>query len=286
MRASTSRFTHLLLTGFNMRISGCPGLDPAWLSHRFELFDRFCYPSVRAQSNQNFKWLVFCDVDTPREFKDRLEAHAEWKGFLPYYTRTLEAYREPVLENIDGSATHLITTNLDNDDAVAETFIENVQQQFDGQEFQLVNFPTGLRLRLRRPKLYAHQVQANPFLSLIERNDDVTTIRGCGPHNLLESKYDDIRDVESEPLWLQVVHGRNIAATGIWGCRRVPLSVLDRGFSLRYQHGVGREGRLAIGLENRWRGIERVLIESVGPRMIQAIRSGLKWKRRSLAKRE
>jgi hypothetical protein len=61
-------FHHFVLTRFNVKIglgggeSVAPNLE--WLVHRFDLFDKFCFPSVRNQSNLNFKWLVFFDVDT------------------------------------------------------------------------------------------------------------------------------------------------------------------------------------------------------------------------------
>jgi hypothetical protein len=61
-------FRHVLLTRFNARFAAkwtelC--LDPAWLGHRFSLFERFCYPSVQAQTSTGFTWLVFFHEGTP-----------------------------------------------------------------------------------------------------------------------------------------------------------------------------------------------------------------------------
>jgi hypothetical protein len=74
-----STFNHFILTRFNVKVSFAEpgaGLEPAWLLHRFELFDHFCYPSVRGQSNLNFKWLVLFDSNTPDSFKEKIAAYA------------------------------------------------------------------------------------------------------------------------------------------------------------------------------------------------------------------
>src|SRR5690606_41106873 len=34
--------------------------------------DLFCLPSVTAQSNRNFKWLIYFDVTTPQRFIDQI----------------------------------------------------------------------------------------------------------------------------------------------------------------------------------------------------------------------
>ncbi len=54
---------HFLFTRFNLRNESWnstknanPVLTEEWLEKRFDLFERFCLPSVKAQINQNFRW--------------------------------------------------------------------------------------------------------------------------------------------------------------------------------------------------------------------------------------
>ena len=77
-------FQHYLITRFNLKKEGwdtsknnIPVLTEEWLERRFKLFETFCFPSVKHQSNQNFTWFVYFDVDTPKVFKDRILTQAE-----------------------------------------------------------------------------------------------------------------------------------------------------------------------------------------------------------------
>jgi hypothetical protein len=72
-------FKHFLLTRFNLRVedwattkNGDQVLNDAWLMDRFRLFESYCLPSVKNQSNQDFTWFVFFDKNTPDKFKCKL----------------------------------------------------------------------------------------------------------------------------------------------------------------------------------------------------------------------
>ncbi|WP_051227980.1 glycosyltransferase [Gillisia sp. JM1] len=58
-------FQHYILTRFNLRAEDWTTtknnekvLTEEWLEERFDLFENYCFSSVRNQTNQNFKWLV------------------------------------------------------------------------------------------------------------------------------------------------------------------------------------------------------------------------------------
>jgi hypothetical protein len=77
-------FEHFVLTRFNVRESADKTdlvLNPVWLQFRFDLFERFCWPSVRAQTTGAFTWLVFFDKDTPEPFRARTERYAGFRLF-------------------------------------------------------------------------------------------------------------------------------------------------------------------------------------------------------------
>lgn len=64
-------FEHLIITRFNLNLYArdkhdAPTRTERWLAHRFEVFERYCLPSVAAQTNPNFRWLCLFDAATPR----------------------------------------------------------------------------------------------------------------------------------------------------------------------------------------------------------------------------
>lgn len=275
-----SRFTHLILTRFNLRLPGVAPPEAGWLSHRVQLFEKFCLPSVRAQSNRNFGWLLFCDAGTPPECREKLDSYADAGTVRPHYIRDIREVPAVVMESVERGSTHVITTTLDNDDALARTFVEKVQDEFRAQDFELVNFSSGFRLDLRKTKLYVHRIECNPFISLIERKDQLRTVLGCGPHGSIPLRFNEIRNIETEPLWLQVIHDRNVAPTGVWGCRRVPLGRLAGHFTLDYEHGADRESAFALGIENVRRKAERCVIDRLSVRSKVAVWRTLRFFRR------
>ena len=79
-------FTHVIMTRFNMPTPGREShirSRPGWLAGRFELFERYCLPSIAAQTTRDFHWVVYFDVETPPEFRARIEACRAVFPFVP-----------------------------------------------------------------------------------------------------------------------------------------------------------------------------------------------------------
>jgi hypothetical protein len=245
-------FTHVILTRFNVRLQflpegGCATApDDAWLEDRFRLFETYTLPSMQGQTSTNFQWLVFFDAATPVRFKDRITRYAEWPLFRPWFCETIPL-REAVAACLQPRRTHLITTRLDNDDAVSRHFIADVQSQFAFQSPAFVNFMAGLAL-VEGPKgsrLYAFDAPSNPFISMIERATGFRTV-SCDEHMKL-SRYGPISNVHGEPRWLQVLHGRNVSNRLTSGMRRVTSQRLEA-FSISRPHVA--DGVLALWADN------------------------------------
>lgn len=84
------KYKHFLITRFNIPLWRTKDKDPIhdihYLKYRMQLFEDYCFPSVRHQTNQNFVWLCLFDVNTPREIKERLEVlHQNYNNFCPLY---------------------------------------------------------------------------------------------------------------------------------------------------------------------------------------------------------
>jgi len=204
-----SVFKHFILTRFNvpwMTINDdAPG--SVWLRHRFDLFDRFCYPSLKGQTNQNFTWLVFFDAGTPRVYWKYIDDYAKWEKFNAVFIEGYSLTR--VKKEIDkhlGDSNFVITTRIDNDDAICRRFVETVQHNFNEQTFELINFPNGFVWHEGRT--YRSRQMSNPFMSLIESAQMYETV-WCRSHLELR-ELAEIKQIESPPAWLQVIHEMNV----------------------------------------------------------------------------
>jgi hypothetical protein len=205
---------HLLLTRFNTAVSFAPAakrLDPDWLTGRLGLFERYCFPSVASQRNAEFKWLVFFDAASPKWFREKIAAFGPL--VTPIYIdgpATDQVIAKMVIQTGFVSSPYLITTRLDNDDAISTDHLASVQRAFHKQDREFITFPLGLQSF--HGHLYGVYWPSNPFLSLIEKvgdNAPPTTVL-CVAHDRLGAK-NKSRRVLTSSKWLQVLHGSNVA---------------------------------------------------------------------------
>lgn len=214
----------------------------AWLRERLDLLERFCLPSLVAQTSRNFVWALFCDEVTDRDVLDRLREHSV---VLPNLRLAMTAEnlqpRAALDELIDADAEVLITTRLDSDDALSDEYLESVQayaEPFHSSSLDdlLVNFPHGYRLDSRSGELYAEWMPFSPFHSLLERpqTSPVKTVMHGG-HGRLHYQHMTQQD-ESLARWMIVVHGGNLINKIRDGMQRVDLDGAGiPGFTLDYR---------------------------------------------------
>jgi hypothetical protein len=154
------------------------GPDPpihseTYLEGRFQLFERFCYPSVRNQTTQDFSWIVSLSDGTPNRYRDRMTRLADGMPNLrPVYLDEDAASRffDELGSYVDipDGVTRVISTRVCNDDALAIDYIERMQAICDAcpNEEYFVSFPRGLRYSARYGFSVASRVTLNQFLSL------------------------------------------------------------------------------------------------------------------------
>jgi hypothetical protein len=208
---------HFVITRFNLR-----GLEPAsvrmiapdYLTQRFELFERFCLPTLRGQTCQDFKWLVLFADDTPEPMKARIGRHAEeWPNLVPVYLPAGSEHvgRRVVALYLDKSPQTLITTRIDNDDGLCRTYVEDVRRFEGTRERTVLQFPVGYVWH--RDRIYLDRQEYNAFTTLIEPlpqgtdTEFVTIYKGS--HSDI-GQLGRVVDVNEAPAWLQVVHGTNL----------------------------------------------------------------------------
>jgi hypothetical protein len=209
-------FTHFLLTRFNASMALAAStrrLDSGWLNARLALFEQYCFPSVAAQTCTNFHWLVFFDAASPSWFKQRVSLYSPL--VQPVYidgVLTDELIACKVRDTNLLSSPYLISTRLDNDDAISKNHIALVQSAFSRQHRQFLTFPLGLQSF--HGHLYKVYWPSNPFLSLIEKvghNGQLSTVC-CVRHDLV-SHSNSLRRLWSSCQWLQTLHSSNVCNT-------------------------------------------------------------------------
>ena len=217
--AMPSDFNHLILTKFNILTSPKYG-DPArrlqdeWLKRRLAEFETFSLPSVRGQSETGFRWLIFCDSASPTWFRERMHASPDifepvWVDRMRNATMGAHLRERGYLDERP-----LISTRLDNDDALSRDFVEVTQDLYAGQDRLYINFPRGVRAC--DGALFAGYWRSNPFMSLIEQPRSDEEFRGVYfiQHQSV-IKTEKILNVRRPASWLRAMHSANTVKTQV-----------------------------------------------------------------------
>jgi hypothetical protein len=279
------KIAHLILTRFNIAFWYKPSetisQDPRWLEERLRLFFLYTFPSVAGQDVRAFTWLVFVRPDTPTSVKRQLERDGAAANMHVVETPSFDpAFAAHIArQHVGSGTTHLVTTTLDSDDALARSFVGQVHSHARPVDFELINFVEGLRLVERTGTLYHCQLRSNPFITAVEKLEQAKTIWAYLPHSTLLERVREVRDVISSPLWLQVVHGRNAAATGAWGLLRARAAELRGRFSVGADLYLDEQGGAQLWLENVRRRLERLVINRLDPENRARLRD---WFRRGV----
>mgnify|MGYP002624469378 CR=1 FL=1 len=214
-----NNFRHFIITRFNIPLgnaystdkSGC-AIDEGWLKDRVLLFEKYCFPSIRNQVCNDFYWLGFFDKESPLFLMDKI---SRWKSecsqLVPICVTDYDEFKKvlmtAVVENSVGYD-YVITTRLDNDDALLPDAVRKIQKNFIPQHKTIIDIEDGYCYDATKNVLYLmKENKSNQFISLIEERSLVETVfRHNHRHwirvaNLITVKV---------PLWIEVVHERNL----------------------------------------------------------------------------
>lgn len=195
--------------------SGSPTRTEAWLKRRFELFEQVCLPSLQAQTDQDFEWLVFFSDGTPDPYKERIRAlQKQCPQLVPVFLYDGEymvgRFKQEVAHRLTSTDTHLITARIDNDDAFHRGMVARVRAEFRGQGDELLNFVHGLQADPDNGLAAIATEYSNPFLSRIERVRDGQALTVLDVQHTEAKDSKALRDIRTEPMWLQLIHGSNV----------------------------------------------------------------------------
>lgn len=215
-------FKHFLITRVNIGyLEGNyrGGLTPDnWLKKRIEIFKAFCLPSVLNQKNKNFTWLLYFDQKTPQDTLHELNKDFEEFNFIQIKTMEggfgeLKAILSKDIRELVKSEEYVITSRVDTDDMLNESFIDKVQSFFKYQDYISINFSKGLVYDNKSGLLGPTFQRSNAFISLIEKkcSKDLKTVFYKKHREYLDDK-DRIEIMAGEYMWVVSVHGLNVSS--------------------------------------------------------------------------
>ena len=207
-----SEINHVVLTRFNLPTQGVESLIRAregWLRDRVELFERYCVPSLAAQTRPDFDWLVYLDPESPAWLVERIRVLASDGLFRPVYRATIDKDElvQDIRDTVRPRGDVLITTNLDNDDALAADALERIASVCSGEPRAVVYLSRGLVKS--SSGVYLQKDPSNAFVSVRESWDSPVT-SWSEYHNEFPRVMPAHR-LGGSPGWLQVVHGANVS---------------------------------------------------------------------------
>lgn len=250
---------HFILTRFNVRIftqdkNGKAVRTAEWLKHRFEVFERYCLPSIAGQTCKDFEWIVLFDSETPGEYKERISGYqAVCPQFVPVFVEPdkgkyfRQFFRAAVVDRI--KADRVLTTYLDNDDALSLSFVEDIRKRasnlLDGT---FIFYTSGFQYFKEFGLMLRVHYRRNHFVSVIEAGLPATlkTIYGYGSHYYIDRiPGAQIEYIEDCPLWCEMIHERNMGndAHFLLGIKPVRDSQ-----TLRREFGVDEDNKYSVSL--------------------------------------
>jgi hypothetical protein len=255
-------FTHVVMTRFNLATPNRESqirLRPGWLEGRGELFERYCLPSIAAQTanraaanggTRPFHWMIFFDVETPPAFRERIEGWRRVFPFVPYFTPLFEAEGWPrsLRETFGGTPTPwLLTTRFDSDDALGIDHVERLHAALAPRAPERASWNLTHGFVLADGRVYAHEHRSNAFASWLEPWDGAA--RTCMSINHMKmAEHGPVHQVGGPAAWLQVVHGGNVS-NKVRG-RRVTGAVARGRFPDAVLGPLRQDSAATIALEN------------------------------------
>jgi len=215
-------FIHIITTRFNVPTAnwditrdGETPLTEKWHEHRFEHFQKYTMRSFINQSNQDFEWFVFFDINTKQKYKKIIEnIERQYPKFTPIFIPGFPDKQAWIYSHINLlkiKTNYIISSDIDNDDLLHRNFVATVQSMFVPRHDQVIDVRTGIQLLLNenKPTAYLVNMAASPFVSLVEEvNVAKSVIKE--PYHSSYRYYSNYSYYDAEPLFIQFIHSYNL----------------------------------------------------------------------------
>lgn len=197
-----------------------------WLNDRFSLFDKYCFPSVRNQSFQDFYWICLFADDTPDSYRKRINSyHDSFHNFLPFLlsekdTLSFHSYVKNIIKFLKNSSNILCTFRIDNDDSLKNDFLERGIEIAQSQkvEEQAYCFVGGCQYSVKDNLLLRIQYPYNHFCFLINKNySPDLSFKYIFDFNHFDRQSFTVpySCIETKDMWVEVIHDKNVV-NNLW----------------------------------------------------------------------
>lgn len=202
--------------------------DLKYLRYRFKLMKQLCGASLAGQTRQDFTWIVRTNPDSP--LTEETAAYFHSLSFpvaclcspLPsrdtsdaIFTRDAD-WKAVIQSRLLPETTHVLTTRLDDDDALAPNFVERLRRKVKESASPVAwNFPVGYVLTLSTTKgSFARlwRFEKNQFASLISPAEPLVIVNDAKHGNI--DTLGPIRLVDDRPAFVWTRHPHTKSAGG------------------------------------------------------------------------
>jgi len=222
MADSQTKFQQFFLTRFNILLwqkdkEGAPVRTKKWLDHRFQLFEKYCFPSIMNQTCQDFEWIVLFDSMTPDSFKERIACYQkDCPQMIPVFVepengfRFAEIFKNEIAKRLKSK--RVISTYLDNDDALSVAFVEDLQRRaLSASNGTFFYYDEGYQYYTEGQYMMQIHYPRNHFVSVVENASAARGVFSYGGHYYIDNiKGVHIVHVSDKSMWCEVVHEKNI----------------------------------------------------------------------------
>jgi Putative rhamnosyl transferase len=141
-------------------------LEPKWLQYRWNLMETYTIPSLAAQTNTGFDWVVLCHEDSPAWMRERAaaaEARMPFRTFFDYGD-----VGNPYLSDLkerSSEADAVLVTRIDSDDMFHRHAMERIRAAFLEKPFEheILNFSLGYQYEHATQRLGVTWFDSPPF---------------------------------------------------------------------------------------------------------------------------
>ncbi|MGD0603947.1 MAG: glycosyltransferase [Streptosporangiaceae bacterium] len=254
------RLRHVLLTMFNRRMGVgrfptfeyVDQLDETWLRYRWQLFMRYTVPSVTAQSESDFTWVVLCHPESP-EWLRTCAVAVTMKADVHFSF----LHQDPVVDRLaDGDLDALLVTRIDSDDAWHRRAMERIREDYAADPYtsEILVLTDGYLLDHEAGRMRPYFDVSPSFCTKINLEPDLNPLNMGGDHSMVRRRYAARSISDGEPMFVVVTHeerhrGRACdPADPRWLTSDTTAEILNRDFGIAPTPGGRRQSGQPVDL--------------------------------------
>lgn len=184
-----------------------------WIDNQVSFLGQFSKPSLEAQTDVGFEWLVSASDRLAPSSLEKLRGAIEPLGNL-VIQQGAEHSSEVFYRALAAQSVPYVTVLFDYDDVLSPRFIENVKISVE-ENYEVYSFISGLVYDIEHRIAAQWPHVSNPFIFHVGRHG--SNVFGLGNHTRVESKFGSQLKVirTPSPMWVKIVHGQNMGGDKI-----------------------------------------------------------------------